>query len=354
MKSKGGQPGEAPEDCQPLQKFILMKRPLLIVFLLLTGGLFTADVLAQQLPLYGLYRENWGVINPAAVSGDFFRYDYELSVGLTYRRQWVNIEGAPQTQQAYAEFVPNSRQIHGLLGGLYVQNDQIGPLGQTGAYIRLAGITLTDDPTFGALNIGATAGLVQYRLRTEDLRPRDPGDIKTLEPQREVKTDVSAGLFFYRDMGLGGYQGSFFFAGLSASQILEQATIFENVTDEYRITREAHFHGMAGIYIAPTDQSYIEASAWAKYAENTPLQIDFNIRYQMDNVLWIGGGYSTAHMMLLEGGLLLRDIGSSSGAGLRIGYGYSTSFSEFGPAFGSTHEINLTYLFSPDGGSRYF
>jgi len=66
-----------------------------IIALLLLAGLFNVN--AQQDPQYTQYMYNMSVVNPAyAGSKD------AISTGLLYRKQWVNIEGAPTTFTAFA------------------------------------------------------------------------------------------------------------------------------------------------------------------------------------------------------------------------------------------------------------
>ena len=50
------------------------------------------DVIAQQDPHYTQYMYNMNVINPAYAGSK-----ESISLGVLYRKQWVNIEGAPQT-----------------------------------------------------------------------------------------------------------------------------------------------------------------------------------------------------------------------------------------------------------------
>ena len=92
---------------------------------------------------------------------------------------------------------------------------------------------------------------------------------------------------------------------------------------------------------------YVAGIAYAelgKYTPNAPVNIDFNLRYQLVDHFWIGTGVSTAGNYHLEAGYIL---GENMGwySHLRIGYGFDYSFTTFGPAAGPAHEINLFYTF---------
>ena len=73
---------------------------------------------AQQEPHYTQYMFNMGVVNPAYVIDE----PSFVEVGTLYRTQWVGIEGAPRTANAFAN-VPLSDKIELSLNYL---NDEIG------------------------------------------------------------------------------------------------------------------------------------------------------------------------------------------------------------------------------------
>ena len=97
-----------------------------LYYLLLAGFLTTTfQSHAQQDPQYTQYMYNMNVVNPAyAGSKD------HLDVGLLYRSQWNNIDGAPTTYtfNAHSPVGENT----GL--GLSVISDEIGPIKETNVY----------------------------------------------------------------------------------------------------------------------------------------------------------------------------------------------------------------------------
>ena len=64
------------------------KQYLVLIIAILMG----MDVYSQQDPHYTQYMYNMNVINPAYAGSK-----ENLSLGLLYRKQWVEIEGAPTT-----------------------------------------------------------------------------------------------------------------------------------------------------------------------------------------------------------------------------------------------------------------
>ncbi|MEP7269768.1 MAG: type IX secretion system membrane protein PorP/SprF [Saprospiraceae bacterium] len=76
--------------------------------------------------------------------------------------------------------------------------------------------------------------------------------------------------------------------------------------------------------------------------QNTPLSINLNLKFQMDQTFWIGVGASKSKYFRVECGIILgENIGSS--IPLRIGYSFEDGFSDSSNFFGKTHEISLSY-----------
>jgi type IX secretion system PorP/SprF family membrane protein len=308
---------------------------------ILTLATYTLD--AQQLSLFTQYRENATIINPAAMEGDFLAFGQNLTLGLSYRAQWIGLPGAPRTQTARATFVnPNWNGVTIMTGG-HLINDRTGPTGFAGLYGRFAGI-LTDDAIYGGFSVGLSAGLVQHRVRANELVLRDEGDIFAMANQTQLFPDLGVGLFFYRMVDGGSLDGDYFYAGVSVPQVFGLDLTFQNENNEYYVKRIQHFYGQFGMIKFFDNDSFLEPSMWVKYAPNAPVNVDFNLRYQLPTSFWVGTGMSTARTFHLEAGLLLgQNIGLDNT--IRIGYSYDHTFSTFGPTAGATHEINLGFSF---------
>ena len=99
-----------------------MKKGYLALALL---SLFALEVQAQQDPHYTQYMYNMNVINPAYAGSK-----ETLSIGLLYRKQWVEIEDAPTTF-TLSGHSPVGKNV-GL--GLSVISDKIGPVEENNIY----------------------------------------------------------------------------------------------------------------------------------------------------------------------------------------------------------------------------
>ncbi len=301
-------------------------------------------VSAQQIPLFTQYREQAGIINPAAVNADYFLYEHNVGFGGSYRKQWAGIAAAPTTQTLHGQYMYAEQGAFSWIAGGYLVNDQTGPTGFTGAYGRVAGI-ITDDPYYGGLSFGLSFGAVQYRVDVNEIRLRELNDILTADNQAKIFPDFGLGAYFYRQLDGGGFlDGNHVYAGVSIPQVFGLNLQFKDDTGEFSIERVQHFYAQAGMYAYFDNESFLEPSIWVKYAPNAPVNVDFNIRYQLQSNFWLGTGLSTAGNVHLEMGYLVRDF-ISDDSNFKIGYGFDYSFSSFGPEAGSTHEINLAYTF---------
>jgi len=299
---------------------------------------------AQQLPLFTQYRENIGILNPAALSMDFLVHENNVSFGASYRRQWVGIDSAPKTQVIHGEYVYAESSSIGLIAGGHLINDQTGPTGFTGMYGRIAGI-ISDDPYDGGIVGGISLGVVQYRVNISDIEFREGGDILTTEDQSQIYPDVGVGVYYYQRLNMNGFlDDAQFYAGLSVPQVIGLDLEFKDLDGNFYTKRVQHYYGFIGLYKYLRGDGFLEPSVWVKYTENVPINIDFNLRYQMSGGFWLGAGGSSAATVHLESGFVL---GENSGMEnhLRIGYGFDYSFRSFGPYAGTSHELSIAYSF---------
>ncbi len=301
---------------------------------------------AQQLPLFTQYRENLGIINPAAVHSDFLLYNKTTTVGIGYRKQWADLDASPTTQvlrfDHFNAYSGNNAQP--IFGG-YFMNDQTGPLGMTGLYGKVA-VVISNDPEEYGISAGLTAGGVMHHLDPAKIIVRDNNDIEISNRQNQIVPDVGLGVYAWQKFGgRGFFDGDIIAGGLSVPQVLGLNLSYKDTNGKFSQKRVQHFYGQLSlIHRFDDEEKFLEPSIWIKYAPNAPLNIDFNLKYLLIPSLWVGTGVSTGGNFHAETGFMLGDDAGLRG-NLKLGYGYDYSFSPAGPFFGSTHEINLTYSF---------
>lgn len=313
-----------------------MPRILLVAILLF----YTIHLSAQQLSLFTQYREQAGILNPAAMNSNYLISEGEnnLNLGLSYRSQWTELTTTPRTQVFHGSYFADDSGagVSWIMGG-HIINDQTGPTGFTGAYLRVGGV-LSDDPDYQGFAIGLTAGAVQYRVKTTEIDFRDPNDILGNSDQAQIFPDVGVGIYYYRQLESGFLRNDYVYGGISVPQVIGLELEFQGDDGGFFTQRVQHFYGQVGMYkfLNRDRTSFLEPSAWVKYVPGAPINVDFNLRYQVVQAFWIGTGLSTAGNLHIETGFRLgqEDI-------FNIGYGFDYSFSSFGPSFGGTHELNF-------------
>ena len=104
-----------------------LKKIVFVLVLLLNGIGFR--LAAQQSIVYSQYIYNGLLINPAYAGSHI-----QLSATVSYRNQWVNFEGAPQTATLGVHSAVNKSKI-GL--GLLATSDKIGSYTNTGIFAAM-------------------------------------------------------------------------------------------------------------------------------------------------------------------------------------------------------------------------
>jgi type IX secretion system PorP/SprF family membrane protein len=303
-------------------------------------------VFAQQLPLFTQYRDNLGIINPAAPHSDFLTQNKTISVGGTYRNQWVGLDNSPVTQVLrYEHIMAYTGNSFAPLFGTYIMRDVTGPLSMTGLYGKF-GAAMTDDAEVGGFSAALSAGLVAYGLDTDKVKVRDADDVVVAGRRTRLFPDVGLGVYYWKKLdGRGFFEDDIIAGGLSVPQTIGLNVQFKNDANNLSTRRVQHFYGQFSWLHSIEDQErFLQPSIWIKYAPNAPLNVDMNVRYQLIPALWIGAGASTGGNFHAETGF---NIGENAGVEglLKIGYGFDYSYSRIGPFAGSTHEFNVIYSF---------
>ena len=102
------------------------------------------------------------------------------------------------------------------------------------------------------------------------------------------------------------------------------------------------FFAVAGLYIPVnflgwTDEtSFVDASTWIRYLPGQLPQVDTNIRYQMNQIFWLGTGFSTNKIGHAEVGFLFSNTNQ-----WKIAVGYDFSFLSQIARLGNSLEVSI-------------
>ena len=315
-----------------------------IIITLIFTGIFTGDILAQQLPNFNVYRDHWNVLNPAAMSNNYLINEFNKTVAVSYRNQWVGVNDSPETQLINFEWVSDKRKS--IFGG-HIVNDQTGKIGQTGIYGNYAYRLNLGKRSDQSIAIGLSAGVVQYSAQLSQ--------IKFFDIEEQPLTDDN---FVYPDFGMGIFYhySDKYYAGFSIPQTFSLETRFEATDRTFAFDRIQHLYFVAGGYYQVTwfgnETSFVEPSVWIKYVPDAPLSIDFNGRYQISELVWAGLGLGMAFgvesssRINFEAGVVLGEQINLTKGQLKLGMAFDIPLSnQLYSYFGNTIEANAIYSF---------
>jgi type IX secretion system PorP/SprF family membrane protein len=316
-----------------------------IFCLILCSTVACLSVNAQQAVQFSQYVFNGLAVNPA-----YAGYRGDAYLNATYRKQWVDFPGAPQTGIVSLDGLPNWVQGERVGLGIQAQWDKMGPQ----EYLSIAGsyayrIPLNESGS-SRLSIGMGLSLAQYSVKgnvlqlTEVNDPAAPqGRINSLSP------DASFGVY---------YNTSSFYAGVSILQLFSQEmsgkiAIAGGDREYLVIKRTKHYYFTSGFLVDLSDQLKLKPSIMVKEDFKGPTSFDLNAFLLLNEKLWIGGSYrSSANIWKktsLQDGLMKSNAASAileffANDRLRIGYSYDFTTSGLSSYQSGSHEISIGLL----------
>ncbi|MCK0137183.1 type IX secretion system membrane protein PorP/SprF [Arenibacter sp. S6351L] len=285
---------------------------LLTLFLLLGGG----RLMAQQLPQYTQYMYNTSTINPAYVNEN-----NRMDATLSYRAQWIGIDGAPETKALTVSGIINNKI--GL--GINIFKDNIGPSTEFSSnavfsyYLNLSKKV--------KLSLGLNAGIDFFEVDYSKGSYYDQNDVLfSYDDYYNALPVIGAGTYIFSDN---------WYVGFSIPNMLINQSNVES--DKNLIHRDNHIYIIAGYVIDVSATVKLKPSILVKTIDHAPLTIDASL-----NVLFL-------QKFTLGASHRLKDSYSAM-AGFQIsknffmGYSYDYSISDIGNYNQGSHEIILKYL----------
>lgn len=275
---------------------------------------------AQQDPVYSQYMFTTLSINPAYAGSREV-----LSLTGLYRKQWIDIDGAPSTQYVSADFLLKKRKI-GL--GIQAFNDVIGIIENTGFYASYA---YRIQMNKGVLSLGLQGGVVRFKANYANVKlsrnPATNDDVAFAENQNEFRPNFGAGIYFHTDR---------FYVGLSVPHILGNEKITTSATGDHMREQPEHWFATAGLVLDMSPNVKLKPSVLARAVSGSPFHMDFNTNLWLHDVIGIGVSYRTDKSIV---GILELQINPQ----LRIGYAYDYTMSALRNP--GSHEVLLRYEF---------
>jgi type IX secretion system PorP/SprF family membrane protein len=284
---------------------------ILLVFLSLL------DTQAQQDPHYTQYMYNMNVINPAYAGSK-----ENLSFGLLYRKQWVEIQDSPSTFS-----LSGSMPVGEKTGaGLSIISDQIGPVQETNVYgdfsytLKLAG---EHKLAFG-MKAGATFQKIGLNSQIASSLPV-PTDGAFAEDTNNTNLNIGTGVFYYTNK---------YYVAFSVPNLLSSAHLDYNGRKYGSET--SHYFLTGGYVFDLSPNTKFKPFAMIKSAFNAPTSVDVSTNFLFHDKFEVGATYRREDSF---GAMVNYAISPS----LRIGYAYDHIISDLKVATPSSHEFILLF-----------
>ncbi len=272
---------------------------------------------AQQDPHYTQYMYNMNVMNPAYAGSK-----ENLSLGLLYRKQWVDIEGAPSTF-TFSGHTPAGKNV-GI--GLSVIADQIGPVKEQNVYGDFSYTLQLGGEHKLALGLKAGATFQKIGLFSQISPslpvPTDPG---FSEDTSNIYFNLGTGVFYYTNK---------YYIALSVPNMIKANYLDYNGV---KYGTETQHYFLTGGYVFDLNPNLkFKPFAMLKSAFNSPSSLDVSANFLFNERFEIGGTYRVDDSF---GAMVNFAITPS----LRIGYAYDNIISEIKTVTPSSHEIILLF-----------
>ncbi|MBD09729.1 MAG: hypothetical protein CMC68_03090 [Flavobacteriaceae bacterium] len=280
---------------------------------------------AQQEPHYTQYMYNMSIVNPAYVIDE----PGFVEVGTLYRTQWVGIEGAPKTANAFAN-IPLNNKIE--LSVNYL-NDEIGSnIKQTENMLNLdfaykIKLNETLNMSFG-MRVGFD------HLSTNVFQSNVSGD-PFFDNTRKTVLNIGAGAFMFHEK---------YYVGLSSPNLLPNDIDGNN---DVFYQNELHLFLIGGYVFDITSDLKLKPSTVVKHVNGSPFSFDISANALYQDKFELGVSYRYQDAVTAMAGI---EVWS----GLRFGYAYDFNTSALNNFNNGSHEFILTYRFDVLGLSKKY
>lgn len=281
---------------------------------------------AQQLPIFSQNQDGNYYTNASMLSEDFRKNDLPTTIGVSYRHQWVKLEDAPRTIMANFN---HFNEDYNIFFGANIIQDQTGPTSFTG--VSFSSGYAVEFTREWQLAVALTVGVAQYRIKGAELNFLEEGDIAQANSSK-IAPDLGMSATLYYDKK--------YFVGISVPQILGFKLDYSDNNNDFELQRIRHYYANGGALFEFQD-GWLEAAGFARFIPNIPVNYGANVRFEFQQLFWVGVGGSSAKSGTMEGGLIF-NLGNQYSTA-RLGYAFTNFFASYSPNFGTVHDIKVSF-----------
>jgi type IX secretion system PorP/SprF family membrane protein len=245
-----------------------------------------------------------------------------LTIDVLDRRQWVNIEGAPNTLTISAHTALKNKKV---ALGAYVYRDALGAT-STQSFMGTYAYRIYMERS--SLAFGLQFGFDYFDFNWSELVQKYPDPAFDPQNVRRITPDANFGIY---------YQSHVFYLGISSKQLL--ANGFSKIIGDGKSTFSKltqHFYMMGGYALPIKDKVVFRPSIMTKYTPHAPLQFDFNASILFGDTFWAGISYRTAKAITILTEFRIAER-------IKLGYSYDLYLNELQPFNYGSHEIRIGF-----------
>ena len=275
--------------------------------------------MAQTEPMYSQYMYNMLGVNPAYAGSR-----EATSFNIFQRRQWVGIDGAPQTTSVSLDQAILNKKAG---WGIQLYDDKLGVEKADG--INLMTATRIRVSENGILSGGLSFGVMNYRIDLINVANRfTPSDPAFYSNFNKWTPSIGLGLYYNTDN---------FYAGVSIPNILKsRLSAFDAIKSGLQKVNARHFFLTTGIVIPLNEDIKIKPSTMIKMVEGAPIEADFNTNIWLRDLISVGVSYRTGDAIIG-----MAEIQATEN--LRFGYSYDITISPLKYYNNGSHEFMIRY-----------
>jgi len=275
--------------------------------------------LAQQIPQYSQWLNHQFAINPAHAG-----IKQCIDVHALFRAQWVGVKGAPMSGFATASFGLASKRKkylsarHGM--GVKFEADKIGQFNTNRFNVAYAGHFNFNE--YNRLSLGIYAGIVQmgYNHATSTTVSPDP---VVMHETSIIRPDAHFGAW---------WNGKNYYIGFMANQLIPTKWNLGS-NSQFRF----HFAFNGGYRFILSDKLGLIASSMVRIPVVGPVNADFNLNFDIQNIVNLGVGFRTQDAVIFMAGFKINQQFS-------LNYSFDFTVSGLKKVSGNTHEIGISFI----------
>ena len=327
-----------------------MKRILKLI-VLVGISLLSKVSFAQQFAFYSMYQNNWHIINPAAPSLTILEMETQNIVNVSYRQQWIGINGSPSNYNI--DFEHDELKGNNAKWGLGLYGETAGALVNNTLYcnyaypITLGGTKKNPEQLF----IGFNAGYLLQQINFNGINFQNGIDQTAKDYINDQKIFNGQGYFEWTP-GLFYTNNQNVYVGLSAPRLVT-AGKFGGSPKVFNPTPQVQL--MAGMYEKYEDKEYsFQPSIWLRWQstidyesiiKNSPISATVSLKKRIAEEVTLGMGISSSKEIHFETGWAIREGKYWDDPSFQINIAYDLPLYQTGFNLGQTGEVNLVFAF---------